>query len=26
LRNEEIVVTEMNESGELEFHWDKVFI
>ena len=26
LRNEEIAVTEMNESGELEFHWDKVFI
>jgi len=26
LRNEEIVVTEMNESGELVFHWDKVFI
>ena len=26
LNNEEIVVTEMNESGELEFHWDKVFI
>jgi ABC-type glycerol-3-phosphate transport system substrate-binding protein len=26
LRNEEIVVTEMNESGGLEFHWDKVFI
>jgi len=26
LRNEEIVVTEMNEKGELEFHWDKVFI
>jgi ABC-type glycerol-3-phosphate transport system substrate-binding protein len=26
LRNEEIVVTEMNESGELEFHWDKVYI
>ena len=26
LRNEEIVVTEMNKSGELEFHWDKVFI
>jgi hypothetical protein len=26
LRNEEIVVTEMNENGELEFHWEKVFI
>lgn len=26
LRNEEIVVTEMNEAGELNFHWDKVFI
>jgi hypothetical protein len=26
LRNEEIAVTEMNESGGLEFHWDKVFI
>jgi hypothetical protein len=26
LRNEEIVVTEMNEKGELDFHWDKVFI
>jgi len=26
LRNEEVVVTEMNERGELEFHWDKVFI
>ena len=26
LRNEEITVTEMNEKGELEFHWDKVFI
>jgi hypothetical protein len=26
LRNEEIVVTESNEQGELEFHWDKVFI
>ena len=26
LRNEEIVVTEMNDKGELEFHWDKVFI
>jgi len=26
LRNEEIVITEANEKGELEFHWDKVFI
>jgi hypothetical protein len=26
LRNEEIVVTEMNEKGELEFHWDKVYV
>jgi hypothetical protein len=26
LRNEELVITEMNEKGELEFHWDKVFI
>jgi ABC-type glycerol-3-phosphate transport system substrate-binding protein len=26
LRNEEIVVTEMTESGKLQFHWDKVFI
>ena len=26
LRNEEIVVTEMNEKGELEFNWNKVFI
>lgn len=26
LRNEEIVITEMQENGELEFHWDKVFI
>jgi hypothetical protein len=26
LRNEEIVITEMNEKGELEFHWDKIFI
>ena len=26
LRNEEIVVTEMNEKGELDFHWDKFFI
>jgi hypothetical protein len=26
LRNEEIVVTEMQENGELEFHWEKIFI
>jgi hypothetical protein len=26
LRNEEIVVTEMNEKGELEFHWDKIYV
>jgi hypothetical protein len=26
LRNEEIVVSEMNEKGELEFHWDKVYV
>jgi hypothetical protein len=26
LRNEEIVVTEMNDKGELEFNWNKVFI
>ena len=26
LRNEELVITEMNEKGELQFHWDKVFI
>jgi hypothetical protein len=26
LRNEEIVVTEMNENGELEFHWDKIYV
>jgi hypothetical protein len=26
LRNEEIVVTEMTEDGELKFHWDKIFI
>jgi hypothetical protein len=26
LRNEEIIVTEMNEKGELEFHWDKVYV
>jgi hypothetical protein len=26
LRNEEIVVTEMNEKGELQFHWDKIYV
>ena len=26
LRNEEIVVTEMQENGELEFHWDKIYV
>jgi len=26
LRNEEIVVSELNEKGELEFHWDKVYV
>jgi ABC-type glycerol-3-phosphate transport system substrate-binding protein len=26
LRNEEIVVSEMNEQGELEFHWDKIYL
>jgi len=26
LRNEEIVVSEMNEKGELEFHWDKIYV
>ena len=26
LRNEEIVVSEMNERGELEFHWDKIYV
>ena len=26
LRNEEIVVSEMNEQGELEFHWDKIYV
>jgi hypothetical protein len=25
LRNEEIVVSEMNEKGELIFHWDKIY-
>lgn len=26
LRNEEIVITEMNEKGELKFHWDKIYV
>jgi hypothetical protein len=26
LRNEEIVVSEMNEKGELKFHWDKIYV
>jgi hypothetical protein len=26
LRNEEIVVSEMNDKGELEFHWDKIYV
>jgi len=26
LRNEEIEVTEMNEKGELVFHWDKIYV
>ena len=26
LRNEEIVVSEMNNKGELEFHWDKIYV
>jgi hypothetical protein len=26
LRNEEIVVSEMNSKGELEFHWDKIYV
>jgi hypothetical protein len=25
LRNEEIVISEMNEKGELKFHWDKIY-
>ena len=25
LRNEEIVISELNEKGELEFHWDKIY-
>jgi hypothetical protein len=26
LRNEEIVGSEMNDKGELEFHWDKIYV
>ena len=26
LRNEEIVVSEMNDKGELDFHWDKIYV
>jgi hypothetical protein len=26
LRNEEIVVSEMNDKGEIEFHWDKIYV
>jgi ABC-type glycerol-3-phosphate transport system substrate-binding protein len=26
LTNEEIVVSELNEKGELEFHWDKIYV
>jgi len=26
LRNEEIVVSEMNDKGELKFHWDKIYV
>ena len=26
LRNEEIVVSELTDKGELEFHWDKVYV
>ena len=26
LRNAEIVVSEMNEKGELKFHWDKIYV
>ena len=26
LRNEEIVVSELTEKGELEFHWDKIYV
>ncbi len=26
LRNEEIVVSEMNDKGEIIFHWDKIYV
>lgn len=26
LRNAEIVISEMSEAGELEFHWDKIYV
>jgi hypothetical protein len=26
LRNAEIVISELNEKGEMEFHWDKVYV
>jgi hypothetical protein len=26
LRNEEIVVSELNDKGKLEFHWDKIYV
>jgi hypothetical protein len=26
LRNSEIVISELNEKGEMEFHWDKVYV
>jgi hypothetical protein len=26
LRNEEIVVSELNEKGGLDFHWDKIYV
>jgi hypothetical protein len=26
LRNEEIVISEMNEKSELTFHWDKIYV
>ncbi len=26
LRNEEIVVSEMNNKGEMKFHWDKIYM
>jgi hypothetical protein len=26
LRNEEIIISEMNEKGELTFHWDKIYV